>query len=126
MLAFVEKDTYPLRTLIKYWLIAIVTLLTVGFVVYQARFLITGPRIVLRDLPEGPQNSRQVTIVGDAYNISRLWLNDRPIYTDAAGRFEEVVVLENGYTVATLRAQDRYGRTTKVSAPLVYVPASLR
>lgn len=126
MLFFAEKTAYPLRKLIKYWLIAVVTLLTIGFVAYQARFLITGPRIVLRNLPDGPQNSRQISLVGDAYNISRLWLNDRPIYTDAAGRFEEVIVLENGYTIATLRAQDRYGRTTKVSAPLVYVPASLR
>ncbi len=121
-----DKDTYPLRTLIKYWLITIASLLTIGFVVFQARFLITGPQIVLRNLPEGPYNSRQITLEGDAYNISRLWLNDRPIYTDAKGRFKEAIVLENGYGIATLRAEDRYGRTTKVSAPLVYVPASLK
>ncbi len=121
---FSANDTYPLRRLIKYWLIAIVSLLTIGFVVFQARFLITGPQIILRDLPQGPQNSRQITIIGDAYNISHLWLNDRPIYTDTKGRFEEAIVLENGYTIATLRAQDRYGRTTKVNAPLVYMPAS--
>jgi uncharacterized membrane-anchored protein len=121
-----DTDTYPLRTLIKYWLLIIAALLTLGFVIFQARFLITGPQIVLRDLPEGPHNARQITLVGDAYNISRLWLNDRPIYTDAKGRFEEAIVLENGYTIATLRAEDRYGRTTKVSTPLVYVPASFR
>jgi hypothetical protein len=120
------KDTYPLRTLIKYWLISIVVLLTIGFVVFQARFLITGPQIVIRDLPPGPYNARQITLTGDAYNISRLWLNDRAIYTDAKGRFEEAIVLENGYTVATLRAEDRYGRTTSVSTALVFVPASLR
>ncbi len=120
------SDTYPLRKLIKYWLIAVTTLLTIGFVVFQARFLITGPRIVLRELPDSPSNSREVVLVGDAYNISRLWLNDRPIYTDATGRFEEALVLENGYTIATLRAEDRYGRTTTLSTPLVYVPASLR
>ncbi len=107
-------------------MVTITVLLTIGFVVFQGRFLITGPRIVLKDLPEGPQNSQQITITGDAYNISRLWLNDRPIYTDAKGRFEEALVLENGYTVATLRAEDRYGRTTRVSAPLVYVPASIQ
>ena len=121
-----EKNIYPLRTLLKYWIIAVVTLLMLGFVMFQARFLITGPRIVLDDLPDGPYNTQQITISGDAYNISRLWLNDRPIYTDAKGRFEEALVLENGYTVATLRAEDRYGRTTRVSTPLVYIPASLR
>ena len=115
---------YSFRTLVKYWLIAVVTLLMLFFILFQARFLVTGPRIVLTEVPQGPQNERQVTIAGTAYNISRLWLNDRPIYTDAEGNFKEAIVLENGYTVATLRAQDRYGRTTIVSRPLVYVPAS--
>jgi uncharacterized membrane-anchored protein len=117
---------YSFRTLVKYWLIAVVTLLMLGFILFQARFLVTGPRIVLTEVPQGPQNERQVTIAGTAYNISRLWLNDRPIYTDAEGNFKEAIVLENGYTIATLRAQDRYGRTTEVSRPLVYVPASFK
>lgn len=115
---------YSFRTLVKYWLIAIVTLLMVFFILFQARFLVTGPKIVLTEVPQGPQNVRQIIIAGTAYNISRLWLNDRPIYTDAEGNFKEEIVLENGYTIATLRAEDRYGRTTVVSRPLVYVPAS--
>lgn len=115
---------YSFRTLVKYWLIAIITLLMVFFILFQARFLVTGPKIVLTEVPEGPQNERQIIIAGTAYNISRLWLNDRPIYTDAEGNFKEEIVLENGYTIATLRAEDRYGRTTVVSRPLVYVPAS--
>lgn len=119
-------DAFPLRTLLRYWFIAVSTLLILGFVLFQARFLLTGPRIVLHTVPTGPQNSRQITLSGDAFNISRLWLNDRPIYTDANGRFEEALILENGYTVATLRAEDRYGRTTRVSTPWVYIPASLK
>ncbi len=125
MLTLPHEDTYSLRTLLKYWLTAVLVLLVIGFVVFQARFLITGPRIVLRDFPTGPQNERQIVITGDAYNISRLWLNDRQIYTDTTGRFEEAIVLENGYTIATLRAEDRYGRTTTLSRPLVFVPASI-
>lgn len=116
---------YSFRTLVKYWLIAIITLLMVFFILFQARFLVTGPKIVLTEVPEGPQNERQIIIAGTAYNISRLWLNDRPIYTDAEGNFKEALVLENGYTIATLRAEDRYGRTTVVSRQLVYVPASI-
>lgn len=117
---------YSFRTLVKYWLIAVITLLMVFFILFQARFLVTGPRIILLEIPQGPQNERQVIIAGTAQNISRLWLNDRPIYTDTEGNFKEAIVLENGYTIATLRAQDRYGRTTVVSRPLVYVPASFK
>jgi hypothetical protein len=114
MLSFAKANAYPFRTLLKYWFVAIAVLLMVFFVLFQARFLITGPRIVITEAPEGPQNERQVTVAGTAYNISRLWLNDRLIYTDKQGHFKEAIVLENGYTIATLRAQDRYGRTTEV------------
>ncbi|MBP6924312.1 MAG: hypothetical protein KBB78_01965 [Candidatus Pacebacteria bacterium] len=116
--------SYSFRTLVRYWITAIVLLLMLLFVVFQARFLIVGPRIVITDAPEGPQNQRQITISGTAYNISHLWLNDRAIYTDAKGNFKETIVLENGYTIATLRAEDRYGRTTKTKEELVFIPAS--
>ena len=70
------------------------------------------------------QNSRQITLTGSASNISRLWLNGRPIFTDRNGQFTAAVILENGYTVTTLKAEDRYGRTTLITRPFVYVPAS--
>lgn len=117
------KET-SFRQIIRSGLGAVGLLLMLAFVIFQARFLITGPRIVITEAPEGPQNERQVFLAGTAYNISRLWLNDRPIYTDAAGNFKEALVLENGYTIATLRAEDRYGRTTTLTYPLVFAPAS--
>ncbi|MEN9920661.1 MAG: hypothetical protein RL538_554 [Candidatus Parcubacteria bacterium] len=124
MLYLTDTDSYPFRTLILYWAGTIAALLMLLFVLFQARFLIIGPQIVITEAPEGPQNERQITLSGTAYNISHLWLNDRPIYTDAKGNFKETIVLENGYTVSTLRAQDRYGRSTEVEKQLVYVPAS--
>ncbi|HEY0964397.1 MAG TPA: hypothetical protein VGE31_01235 [Candidatus Paceibacterota bacterium] len=119
------RPTPSFRTVVKYWIIASLLLVLGSFVIFQARFLIMGPQIVITEAPTGPQNERQIHIAGTAYNITRLWLNDRAIYTDAQGNFKEAVVLENGYTIATLRAEDRYGRTTKVTRPLVYVPASI-
>lgn len=121
---YAQGEQFSFRTLIGYFLVTIVVLLILTFIIFQARFLITGPRIVITNAPQGPQNTRQIEISGTAYNISRLWLNDRPIFTDATGNFKEAIVLENGYTIATLRAEDRYGRTTKVDRQLVYVPAS--
>ena len=120
-----DTESYSFRTLVKHWLYALGGLLVLAFVLYQARFLIVGPQIVLRDSPSGPQNVRELALTGTAYNISHLWLNDRPIYTDAKGNFNESIVLENGYSVATLRAIDRYGRSTIVAQDLVYEPASL-
>lgn len=115
---------FSFRFIIKFFLVAIALVLIVLFVTFQARYLIVGPQIVITSEPTGPQNERQVYIAGTAYNISRLWLNDRPIYTDAQGNFKEALILENGYTIVTLRAEDRYGRTEIVTRPLVYAPAS--
>ena len=94
------------------------------FVLFQARYLIIGPQIVLTTEPDSQQNERRIFLEGNAYNISHLWLNDRQIFTDAQGQFKEALILENGYTVATLRAEDRYGRSTTITRELVYAPAS--
>jgi len=113
----------PFRTVVKFVLGFIGLLLVLAYVTFQARFLIIGPQIVLTEEPSVLHNERQVFLVGHAYNISRLWLNDRPIYTDEQGNFKEALVLENGYTIATLRAEDRYGRATILTRSYVYTPA---
>ncbi len=97
----------------------------VSYAAFQARFLITGPQIVLENEPETQQNVRVINLTGKAFNITRLWLNDRQIYTDEDGYFNEALVLENSYTISTLRATDRYGRETSVIRSFVYTPTSL-
>jgi hypothetical protein len=112
------------RNIVKFTAIAIGLMCVLVYVTFQARFLIIGPQIVLTNIPNNLQNERQIFLTGSAFNISRLWLNDRPIYTDAEGNFKEALILENGYTVATLRAEDRYGRETTVEQAFVYAPKS--
>jgi len=117
-------EPVPFRTVIKFSVIILGLLFILIYIAFQARYLIIGPQVTLNENPSLLQNTRQVFLSGAAYNISHLWLNDRPIYTDAQGNFKEALVLENGYTVATLRAEDRYGRETTITQPFVYVPAS--
>lgn len=118
------NQSIPFRIIVKFTGLAIGLLLILAYTIFQARFLISGPQILLTTSLNLRQNIQQVSLAGKTYNISRLWLNDRPIYTDAKGNFKETLVLENGYTVATLRAEDRYGRETIVTKPFVYTPAS--
>ena len=99
--------------------------LIVAYVAFQARFLIVGPQISLLNEPRTQQNERIITLAGSAVNITHLWLNDRQIFTDEHGYFKEALVLENGYTITTLRAKDRYGRETRVVRSFVYTPASI-
>ncbi len=110
------------RTVVKFTIVGIGLFIVLIYLTFQARFLITGPQIEITEEPSLLQNERQIFLTGAAYNISHLWLNDRPVYTDAQGKFKEAIVLENGYTIATLRAEDRYGRETTVTQPFVYAP----
>lgn len=117
-------DSVPFRTIVKISFGVMGLLFILIYVVFQARFLISGPQIVLNEEPSVTQNQRQIFLTGDTHNISHLWLNDRPIYTDVKGNFKEALVLENGYTITTLRAEDRYGRETTITRSFVYTPAS--
>jgi hypothetical protein len=114
-----------LRTILSLSLSLFGACVVVVYVVFQARFLILGPQITLAPTHPGRHNQPVVTLTGSATNITRLWLNDRLIYTDRDGHFTEALVLENGYTIATLTAEDRYGRKTSLKREFVFMPGTL-
>lgn len=97
-----------------------VALLLVLYGLFQARFLLQGPVVEFSALPDQVQHERVVRIEGIAQNIVTIELNDREIYTDKNGYFNEAVVLENGYTITTIKAHDRYGRTRSYAHSFVY------
>lgn len=110
-----------LRNILYYVSILIVSCLFIGYAVFQARFLLVGPVITLENIPDTIQVERVVMLQGSAENIAFLSLNGRQIYTDKKGYFQETLVLENGYTVATVQAQDRYGRSSSYTKEFVYI-----
>jgi hypothetical protein len=67
-------------------------------------------------------HTQHVTVTGTAKNIVKLTLNGREIHTNETGDFTHELVLENGYTILTLAAQDRFGRATSLTRTYVYVP----
>lgn len=104
-------------------------LLVIGIIVgvgwygaFQARNLLEGPRIALHSPTETAHHEQMITVTGDTENIVALSLNGKSIFTDETGQFTEKLVLEQGYTIMTLTATDRYGRETRVSRPLIYTP----
>jgi len=100
-----------LRTVLMYLCIFVCIGSFAFYVLFQARLLIAGPQISIVS-QESVHADRLITLEGQAKNIVRITLNGRQIYTDKYGNFKEALVLENGYTVATLQAEDRYGRVT--------------
>jgi hypothetical protein len=117
--------TLSFRSVIRSLLIILAILGMLAYVLFQARFLLLGPQIALIDTPAPVQNNQIIHIKGKASNISKISLNGRQIFTDTSGYFDEALVLENGYTIATIEATDRYGRTTEVVKQFVYTPTSI-
>lgn len=115
--------TLTLRALLYYTAVSLCVCFVVGYTLFQARFLIVGPRVAFENEATSVQTERVVTLQGVAENIVKLTLNGRQIYTDKSGYFTEALVLENGYTIATLKAHDRYGRTETYTKQFVYTPA---
>lgn len=111
-------------TLVRTSLVLLGLLCLMAYVLWQARFLLAGPQIVIIEAPDRVTAERIVTIAGQANNITSITLNGRQIFTDPTGYFREALVLENGYTIATIAATDRYGRTKKLEQPFIYIPAS--
>ena len=125
MLKPLEYDNFELRSILKVILTIVAITIFCAYLAFQARFLIVGPQITLNKEPTVNNTTRVVELAGTATNITHLWLNDRPIFTDEKGNFKEALVLENGYTITTLKAKDRYGRETEIVRSFVYTPASI-
>ncbi len=102
--------------------IAALILLLIWYVQFQARNFIQGPAITLLGSYDPVQHGRSTPLTGTTRNIVKLTLNDREIHTDEAGTFTQTLILENGYTIIKLTAQDRFGRTTTIEREYVYVP----
>jgi hypothetical protein len=114
------QSPFTFRTILIYAIVIVVAVIFVAYVLFQARFLLAGPQIFVQQIP-ATQSERLIELEGQARNIVRITLNGRQIYTDKAGYFKEALVLENGYTIATLEAEDRYGRKTSRTESFVYI-----
>ena len=81
------------------------------YVVFQGRFIILGPEIIV-ELPKqgSPVDTGPMTVSGRVKNISYLSLNDGQIYTDNEGYFEEKLIALEGTNIIKITAKDRFGR----------------
>lgn len=113
-----------LGTTIKFIGITLLSGLILLYVHFQARNLLMGPTVALTDIYTSIQHERSIILKGNAHNIVKLTLNGREIHTDESGEFTQTLVLESGYTIMELKAQDRFGRTTSLVRKYVYVPLS--
>jgi hypothetical protein len=100
------------RKSIKIILIAFIILVIAGYTYYQSRALISGPEVTVESPPDGESfNDSLVKIKGNAKNIIRLSLNDKTIFIDEKGAFNEKLLIYKGLNIIEIKAEDKFGRT---------------
>lgn len=90
---------------------ALLLLFVMGYALFETRTYLSGPQIIVENPPPGASVLNPlIEIRGIANNVSAITLNDNPIYTDEKGRFNEKVLLSQGYNVMEVIVHDRFGR----------------
>lgn len=109
------------RSWLRIGIITLACILIALYSGYQVRNLIRGPLLVIFTPENGAVlDDSLIEITGEAHNISYISVNDRPMFVDPEGRFRDLLLLPYGYSILTVKAGDRFGRTVERSLELMY------
>src|SRR3989344_1355564 len=101
-------------------LISLFGLIIIGYSIFQAQKLLTGPVIEIYTPQNGATyNQTLIEIYGRAKNAAYINLNDRPIFTDKEGYFREKLLLSPGYNIIKLDARDKFKKYTEKKLELI-------
>ena len=86
----------------------------VGYSLFVARNYLGGPDLIIT-FPENGYSttSPAIHITGKAVRASFISINDRPIFIDEAGNWDEIVLLDPGYTIIKVAMRDRFDRSNE-------------
>ena len=103
------------------WLLTLLGVLFVGYVLFQARFLILGPQVWIETPQDGQALSSRVVIVsGEARNAAWISLNGSQIFTDEKGFWSEKLIAPEGTSIMTVRVRDRFGREREAMITITF------
>lgn len=94
---------------IRIFLIIISVFLLISYGIFNARNLIIGPTIeVFSPIKDIETTKNVIDIKGKAKNIAFISLNEKPIFVDKEGLFEEKLLLSPGSNIIEIKARDRF------------------
>ncbi len=110
-----------LKFILKISVIALFVCTIVGYSYVKSRNLVKGPQIIISAPVDGSTSaSSTLEITGNAFNITAINMNDRPIFIDEDGAFRETYLLFDGYNSIKLSAKDKFGHETSKIIQVVY------
>ena len=99
----------------KWWvgIISCVALFAfIGFFGYEKMsFIFRGVKIQAQIVQDG--SSTLATVKGVAEKATHITLNGREIFIDKDGNFSESIAMLPGFSVVTLNAKDKFGKTSQ-------------
>lgn len=111
------------RRTVQIALAGIIITALAAYGLFQSRTLLEGPQIAINYPHDGATlRDSMVHVKGSTENISAISVNGRTIHVTENGVFQEPIVLSQGYNVVTIRATDRFGRSTTDRLELVHKP----
>jgi hypothetical protein len=114
-----QRGSFKLLLKTSLVVIFIVTLVVYSYT--KSKNLLSGPSITILSPQNGSATSSPaINLKGIARNINAIQLNDRPIFIDEEGNFNELVVLASGYNAFRFNAKDKFGREQVKTVEFVY------
>lgn len=96
----------------------IVSIVFATYVLFQARFFIIGPTLTLTEPTQSHHATSSIALRGSVTHATEITVNGLPIDTDRDGNFSYELVIPDGYSILTVTARDRYGRTKSIAREL--------
>lgn len=103
-------DGYSSKRRIKIFLIVFIFIAVSGYIYFQSKNLITGPKLSEISPESGTTDDPIVTVSGKAKNIAFITLNGKQIFVDDGGVFSEKLAVNQGSTIITISVKDRFGK----------------
>ncbi|OHA58977.1 MAG: hypothetical protein A2571_01205 [Candidatus Vogelbacteria bacterium RIFOXYD1_FULL_44_32] len=99
----------------------VVLLICIIYAGFKMTALIKGPAIEILSPTAGNIYASELVVVkGKVERITKIYMNDRQIFTDNEGHFSEPLLLFSGYNILTLKATDAFGRKVSKQIELIY------
>lgn len=106
---------------IKLFIILFSVVLLVSYGIFNSRNLIIGPEIEMFSPAKDMETAENVLVIkGKVKNMTYLSLNEKPIFVDTEGLFEEKLLLSPGSNIIEIEAKDRFKNEVQKTVKVYY------
>ena len=106
---------------VRRFVIILSIFLLISYGIFNARNLIMGPVIEIFSPTKDMETEENTLVVsGRARNITFISLNEKPIFVDTGGLFEEKLLLSPGSNMIQIKARDRFKKEVLKTINIYY------